>query len=331
MKQNLHPQGRDAAAAARVNAGIDVSKDSLEVSWGERAERFANDAEGIEQLVQRLHADGVDVALLEATGGYEVSVAAALQAEGLNVMRVNARPARDFAKSLGVLAQTDRVDAQVLRKYADVLSALPERDRYVRALPDPQRQHLAALVRRRRQLLDMRTAERNRQALAHPAAQASLRATIEFIDRELARIDTDLDAHLRAHFAPALKQLTTVKGIGRRTCGTLSAMLPELGQLHWRQIGALVGLAPLARDSGQFHGRRSIWGGREAVRSALYMATLSAVRYNPPIKAFYARLLARGKPKKVAWVACMHKLLTILNAMARDQAPWNPQRHLATA
>lgn len=323
MKHNLHPQGRDAAP--RVNAGIDVSKDSLEVSWGERAERFANDAEGIEQLVQRLHADGVDVALLEATGGYEVSVAAALQAEGLNVMLVNARQARDFAKSLGVLAKTDRVDAQVLRQYADVLSALPERDRYVRALPDPQRQHLAALVTRRRQLLDMRTAERNRQA------QASLRATIEFIDRELARIDTDLDAHLRAHFAPALKQLTTVKGIGRRTCGTLSAMLPELGQLHWRQIGALVGLAPLARDSGQFHGRRSIWGGREAVRSALYMATLSAVRYDPPIKAFYERPLARGKPTKVALVACMHKLLTILNAVARDQAPWNPQRHLATA
>src|SRR5512146_675488 len=155
MKQNLHPQGRDAAAAPRVNAGIDVSKDSLEVSWGERAERFANDAEGIERLVQRLHADGVDVALLEATGGYEADAAAALQVAGLSVMVVNARQARDFAKSLGVLAKTDRVDAQVLRKYADVLAGLAERDRYLRPLPDPQRAQLAALVTRRRQLLDM--------------------------------------------------------------------------------------------------------------------------------------------------------------------------------
>jgi len=325
---NVNSQGREAVTAPRLNAGIDVSKDWLDVAFESRSERFSNDAAGMESLTALLRQENIDLVVLEATGGYEAAGAAALQAAGIAVAVVNPRQARDFAKSMGVLAKTDKVDAKVLRAFADVIARHDKRDQFLREVPDEQRLHLAALVTRRRQLLDIRTAELQRMAMAHKAARKSLNAVILFLDKQLSEIDHDLEQHIREHFRDLSKLLSSAKGIGPVTANTLAAALPELGQLDRRAIASLVGVAPLACDSGHRRGSRHIWGGRGEVRHALYMATLSAARYNPAIRAFYERLLAKGKPFKVAMVACMRKLLTILNAMVRDGTPWNAQLHV---
>lgn len=325
---NVNSQGRETAPAPRANAGIDVSKGWLDVAFGSRSERFANDAAGMELLTALLRQEGIDLVVLEATGGYEAAAAAALQVAGLAVAVVNPRQTRDFAKALGVLAKTDKVDAQVLRAFADVIARHDKRAQFLHQVPEEQRAQLAALVARRRQLLDMRTAESNRLAMAHKATRKSLAAIIKALDQQLREIDQDLDRHIREHFKPLTDLLKSAKGIGAVTSQTLAATLPELGRLDRRAIGALVGVVPLARDSGQHRGKRSCWGGRTDVRNALYMATLSATRFNPAIRAFYERLLAKGKPFKVAMVACMRKLLTILNAMVRDGTTWNAQLHV---
>lgn len=326
---SVHQQGREAATAPRVNAGIDVSKDGLDVAWGEQCERFANDAEGIEALTDRLRQAGVDLVVLEATGGYEAMVAAALQLAGCSVAVVNPRRARDFAKSMGVLAKTDRVDARVLRDFGNVIALHPQRRQYLRALPDERRVHLEALVRRRRQLVDMRKAETQRLAQAHKAAKKSLAAVLKVLQAQLRDIDQQIDDHMRAHFKESLRWLDSVKGVGPVTQSTLAASLPELGRLDRRAISALVGVAPLARDSGRRHGKRSTWGGRADVRAVLYMAAQSAIRHNEVISRFHQKLTEAGKPPKVAIVACMRKLLTILNAMVRSGASWNDSIHLA--
>jgi transposase len=323
---NVHPQGRETATAARPNAGIDVSKQWLDAAWGTQVRRFAHDAAGIKQLAGDLQQAAVDLVVLEATGGWELRVAAELQGEGLAVAVVNPRQARDFAKAMGVLAKTDRVDAEVLRDFADVLARHPQRARYVRPLADAQRAALAARVMRRRQLLEMRVAETNRLPLAHPAARKSLAAILKALDQQLAGVDDDIDRQMRAHFKELLTQLDTVQGVGPVTTSTLAALLPELGQLSGRAISALVGIAPLACDSGTHQGKRHTWGGRAEVRAVLYMATLSGVKYNPALKAFHQRLVGAGKPPKVALVACMRKLLVTLNAMVRDGTPWNPDK-----
>ena len=321
---NVHQQDRDAAAASRINAGIDVSKDALDVCWGDRARRFVHDTDGIKQIVASLRQAQVDLIVIEASGGYEMSVAAALQAEGFAVAVLNPRQTRDFAKSMGVLAKTDRVDARVLRDFANVIAGHPQRQRYLRALPDEQRALLAALVMRRRQLLDMRVAEANRLALAHKSARKSVAAVLKTLDRQLMNVDADIDGCVRQQFKETLALLDTVKGLGPVLKSTLLALLPELGRLSGRAIGALVGVAPMARESGRWQGKRHTCGGRHEVRTVLYMATLSAVRHNPVLKQFHQRLRAAGKPPKVALVACMRKLLVILNAMLRDQSVWNP-------
>ena len=323
---NAHQQGRDTAAALPLNAGIDVSKSWLDAAWGTELRRFPQDAEGIKQLAATLKHAGVDLIVLEATGGYEAAVAAELQAEGLTIAVVNPRQARDFAKAMGVLAKTDQVDARVLRDLANLNASHPQRQRYVRPLPDERRAQLAALVVRRRQLMDMRVAEANRLALAHKAARKSVTAILKALDKQLAGVDADIDRQMREHFADLLKWLDTVKGVGPVLMSTLAGMLPELGRLSGRAISALVGVAPLACDSGEHHGKRRTWGGRSEVRTVMYMATLSAVKYNPVLKQFHRRLIAAGKPPKVALVACMRKLLVILNAMVRDQAPWDPKK-----
>jgi len=327
---NAHQQGRDTAAALLLNAGIDVSKSWLDAAWGMEVTRFKQDAEGIKQLAASLKHAGVDLVVLEATGGYEAAVAAELQAEGLTIAVVNPRQARDFAKSMGVLAKTDQVDARVLRDFANVIASHPQRQRYVRPLPDERRAQLAALVVRRRQLMDMRVAEANRLALAHKAARKSLTAILKALDKQLAGVDADIDQQMREHFADLLKWLDTVKGVGPVLMSTLAAMLPELGQLKGRAIAALVGVAPLACDSGEHRGKRRTWGGRSEVRTVVYMATLSAVKHNPVLKHFHQRLISAGKPPKVALVACMRKLLVILNAMVRDQVPWNSEKSSQT-
>jgi transposase len=324
---SVHAQGREAVAAARPNAGIDVSKQHLDAAWADRVEQVSNDAGGWDVLAAKLKADGVDVVVLEASGGYEKGVACALQLSGLAVVVLNARQARDFAKAMGQLAKTDAVDAQVLKQFAAVIARHPQRERYIRALPEDKRSYLAALVTRRRQLLDMHKAESSRRELAHAAARSSLRAVLRALEKQLATVDHDIDQYLRQHFKEVAKLLDSVKGVGDVTISTLTALLGELGQLPRRQIAKLAGVAPLACDSGKRRGVRSVWGGRTEVRSVLYMATLSAMTHNRVIREFHERLVAKGKPPKVAIVACMRKLLTILNAMMRDGTAWDESKH----
>ena len=317
--------------ALRPNAGIDVSKQHLDVCWGAEVQRLGNDTPGCDELIAKLRAIEVDLVVLEATGGYERGVVLALQQAGIAVARVNPRQARDFAKSMGVLAKTDTLDARSLRDFADVLARHKDRHKYITALVNEQREHLAALMLRRRQLVDMRVAEGNRLEHAGARAARSIRSVLKTLDKQLADIDRDVDQHLDRHFKEQRKLLDSVKGVGAVTTLTLLAALPELGTLGRKPIAKLVGIAPLADDSGKRRGPRRIWGGRTEVRAALYMATLSAMRYNPVIAAYYQRLLASGKPKKVAMVACMRKLLTILNAMVRDGALWDVNKHIQPA
>jgi transposase len=235
---------------------------------------------------------------------------------------VNPRQARDFARCVGKLAKTDRIDAQALRAFAAMLDAQGHEPR---ALADEQQRELTALVVRRRQLVAMLVAERQRLAVAHPKAKPSILQIMDAIAAQLHDVDGELKIHVRAPHADLAKRLTSVNGVGPTTASTLLAQLPELGKLNRKQITALVGLAPMNRDSGTLRGHRHIFGGRAHVRRVLYLAALVGTRFNPVLKAFYARLLAAGKPKKVALVACMHKLLVILNAIARTKSPWNSE------
>lgn len=269
----------------------------------------------------------VALVLMEATGGLEAAVACALQAEGFEIAVVNPRQARDFARAMGYLAKTDRIDARVLAQMAEVINRHPERDRFIRALPDADRQVLNAMVVRRRQLITMLVAERNRLHPAHPQSRKSINIIIKALEDELARIDKDMNTHIRNHFKELSERLNSIKGVGTMTVAALLAEVPELGRLSRREISALVGVAPVNRDSGTMRGRRTIFGGRAGVRTALYMAALVATRFNPVIKAFYTRLVTAGKPKKVALVACMRKLLTILNAMLRKNEGWDDSYH----
>lgn len=312
-----------------VFIGIDVSSQTLEVACSEQAKTWqvANDAAGIEQLVGQAMARAPALIVLEATGGYEFEAACALQAAGLAVAVVNPRTARDFARAMGALAKTDALDARMLAVFARALHQHPERERFVKPLADAQLQQLQALVLRRRQLVQMLTAERQRLRLAHAAARPSIERVIKFLKQELGDSEAEVAAHVQRHHAELAQALASVPGIGAASVAVLLAELPELGKLDRRRIAALVGVAPLNRDSGQMRGQRCIWGGRADVRRTLYMATLTAVRYNAPLKACYERLLAAGKRKKVALVACMRKLLTILNAIAKQGSTWDPTTH----
>jgi transposase len=309
--------------------GIDVSSQTLEIaSSREHATwQVSNDSEGIERLVKGLPSLEPKLIVLEATGGYEFEAACALQASGLMVAVVNPRAARDFARAMGALAKTDAIDARMLAAFARVLHQHPERDRFIKPLADAELQQLQALVLRRRQLVQMLTSERQRWRLAHAVAKPSLERHIEFLKSELGDSDGEVAAHVEKHHAQLAKALASVPGIGAASVAVLLAELPELGKLDRRRIAALVGVAPLNRDSGQMRGQRSIWGGRADVRRTLYMATLTAVRHNPPLKAFYDKLVAAGKRKKVALVAAMRKLLGMLNAIAKHGSTWDPLLH----
>jgi transposase len=312
-----------------VFVGIDVSSKTLEVatSHDSTTSQVGNDAAGIEQLVAQLSSLQPGLVVLEATGGYECEAACALQAAGLAVAVVNPRAARDFARAMGALAKTDALDARMLAAFARVLHQHPERERFVKPLADAELQRLQALVLRRRQLVQMLTAEKQRKRMAHAAAHPSIERTIDFLVKELADSDGDVAAHIQQHHASLAEALRTVPGVGAASVAVLLAELPELGKLDRRRIATLVGVAPLNRDSGQMRGQRSIWGGRHDVRSVLYMATLVAVRHCSVFQAFYEGLLSRGKSKKVALVAAMRKLLTVLNAIAKRGSRWNPMLH----
>lgn len=309
--------------------GIDISKATLDIAASSAIAQFsvANDADGFDSIIAELRKHSVALVLMEATGGLEAAVACALQAEGFELAVVNPRQARDFARAMGYLAKTDSIDARALAQMAEVINRHPERDRFIRALPDAERLVLNAIVVRRRQLIAMLVAERNRSYPAHPQSRKSLNIIIKALEDELARIDDDMNNHIRSHFKALSERLSSIKGVGTMTVAALLAEVPELGRLSRREISALVGVAPVNRDSGTMRGRRTIFGGRAGVRTALYMSALVATRFNPVIKEFYTRLVAAGKPKKVALVACMRKLLTILNAMLRKNEEWNESYH----
>ncbi len=302
--------------------GIDVAKDTLEVasSAGERWQA-SNDPQGQEALRDRLRERAVGLIVLEATGGYEVALVAVLAQAGLPAVVVNPRQVRQFARSLGRLAKTDAIDAAVLVQFG--VHVAPE----VRPLPDEQTRLLEALLTRRRQLLGMIQAERNRLLLAMGPVRTDLKQHLAFLVRRLKDIDRELAQRLRASplWREREKLLRAVPGVGQQMLLTVCASLPEIGQVPSRQLAALVGVAPYNCDSGTSRGQRHCWGGRAQVRQVLYMATLAATRFNPVIRPHYQRLIAAGKPRKVALVACMRHLLVILNAMVRDSTPWDPQ------
>lgn len=314
--------GAKIMATADVVVGIDVAKEQLEVmvlgaAW--TSTQFANDVDGHSALATALAPLGVQLVVLEASGGYEAAVACALQAAGLSVAVINARQARDFAKCLGRLAKTDRIDARTLADLAALLRQQPDAARYIRPLPQAEQQDLAALVTRRRQLVAMLQSERLRLPMARPQVRPSIEIMIKAIRAQLDDVEAQMQQQVQFHHAKANQLLRSLKGVGPVASATLIAGLPELGTLTRRQIGALVGVVPYAHDSGTMHGRRRIAGGRAELRHLVYMVTLVAVRHNPVLKAFYQRLVAAGKKKKVALVACMRKTITILNAMVRDQ------------
>ena len=312
-----------------THVGIDVAKDTFDAALGIGGEvvQFVNDVTGWDQLLAKLADLPIALVVMEATGGYEEPLACALQATGLTVAVINARQARDFAKAMGYLAKTDRIDAAMLAEFARAIDQSPKRSTMVKALPDPARQVLSALVSRRRQLVEMLTAEQNRLELSHTAARKSIVTIIKALKRELTSINEQMATHVRQHHAELAELISSAKGIAFTTAATLIAGVPELGRANNRQVSKLIGVAPLNNDSGNQRGKRHVRGGRRDVRQALYMPTVCAIRHNPVIRAFYLRLVAAGKPKKVALIAAMRKLLVILNAMVRTGQPWNSNLH----
>lgn len=308
--------------------GMDISQDTVDVAVHPGTVfQIPNDDEGIAEAVKRVQPLQPTLIVLEATGGLEIPLAGALAAARLPVVVVNPRQVRDFARATGQLAKTDRLDAQILARFAEAIRPP------VRPVPDEQTHALAALVARRRQLIDMLTAEKNRLRLAARPIRTRVQVHITWLETELDGINTDLTTAMR--HSPVWREkedvLRSVPGVGPVLTTTLCANLPELGTLTRKEVAALAGVAPFPRDSGTLKGRRAIWGGRAHVRAALYMAALVATRKNPVIRAFYQRLCQAGKAKKLALTACMRKLLTILNAMVKSGTPWRQAMEPACA
>lgn len=302
--------------------GIDVAKAQLDIHLRPSGEAFSTprDSTALEVLVERLKPLAPSLIVLEASGGFEIMVAAALSTAGLPVAVVNPRQIRDFARATGRLAKTDALDAAVIALFAERIRPP------LRALPDAAARELAELLGRRRQIVDMMSAERNRlQQVQSKPLMRRLAAHLAWLEKELGGVERDLDAAIRASplWHERVELMLEVPGVGPAVSRTLLVQLPELGQLSRRQIGALAGLAPINRDSGSKRGTRGIRGGRSELRAALFMASWVGVRHNPVLKRFFDRLRAAGKPRMVAMVACMRKLLTILNAMIRDNKPWH--------
>jgi len=308
------------STSAEIFVGIDVAKGQLDMAIRDQDEmwRHANDEAGIEAMVEQLTAMGPTLVVLEASGGWEMMAVAELASAELPVVVVNPTRVRRFAQAAGRWAKTDKIDARLLAHFAAAIR--PQ----VRPLRSEEQAHLAALITRRRQVVQMLTAEKNRRHTTHGPLRQRLEEHIGWMERERAELEKELRVMVRKSPVWQAKErlLLSMPGVGPVTSLTLLAELPELGTLNRQQIAALVGVAPFNRDSGPRRGHRRIFGGRAEVRSVLYMAALSAAKSNPSIRDFYHRLLRRGKVKKVALTACMRKLLVILNAMIRDQQPW---------
>lgn len=308
-------------ATTALYVGIDVAKARVDVALGRQGAVFqvARDDTGLAELVKRLKEAKPALVVMEATGGLQLPVAAALSVAGLNVAIVNPRQVREFARAAGKLAKTDALDARVLAHLGEALKPP------VRPLLDEETRKLEALLTRRRQMVEMLVAEKNRLQVAHAAARPLVQEHVDWLQKQLKQLDDDLGSAVRNSPMWRGKDdiLRSVPGVGRVLAITLMAELPELGRLNRKQVASLAGVAPHACDSGTLKGKRMVWGGRAALRAALYMATLSAVRCNQVVRALYERLTQAGKPKKVALVACMRKLLTILNAMVRTGQCWH--------
>lgn len=303
-----------------IFVGIDVSKMQLDVAVGQAGETWSagNTGEGIAKTIERLKQLGVCLVVVESTGGLERKLLRALHLAGIRFALVNPHRVREFARSVGLLAKTDKIDARLLARFGEAIRPSPT------ILPSEEEQLLSALVARRSQLIDFRTAELNRLSGAHPSIQASIELLLDQLGEQITQLDQQIDQFIshQGDFKDKDEILRSTPGIGPVSSAILIADLPELGRLDRKKIAALVGVAPFNDDSGYRRGKRRTKGGRDTVRKVLYMATITATRYNSKIKAFYERLLLRGKLKKVALVACMRKLLTILNAMLHSRSPW---------
>lgn len=323
---------RESAPQPLDFVGVDMAQQTFE--WALHGVRgthgASNDDSGFQLLREALKGRRVGLIVVEATGGLERALASFLLRQGLPVAVVNPRAARDFARGMGHLAKTDAIDALALAHLAQTLAAKADQAGVAFVAPSEQVEALQAMVARRVQLLNMRTAEKNRLSGAVRVLHKSIQAVIKTLDKEIANLDRDIDAQLKQHFKNQARRFEAIKSLGPITCATLLAFLPELGTVSNARAAKLAGLAPLNQDSGKERGKRHIWGGRRIVRCALHMAMLTAVRFNPVIKVFYERLLAAGKPKKVALIACSHKMLRILNAMARTGQPWDEKFHAVT-
>lgn len=326
----MHQTPTTTPTTPSLVVGIDISKDRLDVAClpepDQPLDAVNNDAKGHARLVASLKKLSPRLIVLESTGGYQRLLVASLAAAGLPVVVVNPRQVRDFARALGILAKTDAIDARVIARFGQQVNPT------LRPIADAESTVLTDLLARRRQLVEFRTAESNRLAQAVASRiQKSIKAILAAIEKQIESIDDELDEHIKR--SPAWKEkedlLTGVPGIGKLTARTLLACLPELGNASRQSIAALVGVAPINRDSGMMRGKRTTWGGRKVVRSALYMAALVATRYNPVLKAHYTKLLAAGKAKKLALIACTRKLLVILNAMLRNKTPWRTNLEIA--
>ena len=309
--------------AVEIFVGIDVSKAWLDIAVHEREEtsRVANDDTGIPDLVKRMKELDPALIVMEPTGGFEILAVAELSQAGLPVVVVNAKRIRDFARATGRLAKTDKLDAKVLAHFAAAIRPP------VRELQSAEEEELTALLTRRRQLLEMLTVEKNRLVTVRAKMRTEIEAHIEWLTESVKGLDKEIEDFVEG--TPIWKEkdaiLQSVPGVGRVTSATILGMLPELGKLNRQEIAALVGVAPINKDSGRKQGRRRVFGGRADVRRVLYMAALSAKKFNPVIRKFYDRLIKQGKEKKVALTACMRKLLVILNVMMRTMEPWRTQ------
>ncbi|EEM6321198.1 IS110 family transposase [Salmonella enterica] len=322
-------QANSLTQKVKTTVAFDVCKAALDVHVriDGKAFQVPNTHEGFDQIALTLADYDVTLILMESTGGYEDAAACYFQSVGYDVAVINPRHARNFAKAMGKLAKTDRLDAAILADFAAVIDTRPDRARYIKPPTDEERKFLSQMVARRRQVVDLISTEKQRLAHADDYAKASINIIINLIESQLKEINSDISFYVKKNFSGLSNMLSEIPGIGDQSVGLLIGDVPELGQIGNRQLSAVIGVAPFNHDSGKMRGKRCISGGRQNVRNVLFMCAMSATRFNPVINAFFDRLIAKGKPKKLAYIACVHKLLRIINAMVRDGTSFNPDLH----